>query len=90
MDLKKGLVVRAKSGRDKNRFFVVISYDREYAYISDGKTRRIESPKKKNIKHLFVTDTVIPQDSLNTNKLIRAALRPFNEQGFTAASDSGL
>lgn len=78
MDIERGLVVRAKSGRDKNRFFVVISCDDEYAYIADGKTRRLVKPKKKNIKHLFVTNTVIPQGSLNTDKLIKAQLRKFN------------
>lgn len=79
MEFERGLVVRAKCGRDKNRFFVVISCDGEYAYIADGKTRRLASPKKKNIKHLFVTNTVIPQVSLNTDKLIKAQLRQFNE-----------
>lgn len=78
MDFERGLVVRAKCGRDKNRFFVVISCEREYAYIADGKTRRLEKPKRKNFKHLFVTDTVIPESSLNTNKLIKAELRKFN------------
>ncbi|MGN0497780.1 MAG: hypothetical protein ACI4F6_01745 [Acutalibacteraceae bacterium] len=78
MDFERGLVVRAKCGRDKNRFFVVISCEREYAYIADGKTRRLEKPKRKNLKHLFVTDTVIPESSLNTNKLIKAELRQFN------------
>lgn len=78
MDLVRGLVVRAKSGRDKNGFFVVISCDAEYAYIADGKTRRIEKPKKKNIKHLFATKTVVQGDSLKTNRLIRAQLRDFS------------
>lgn len=78
MDLVRGLVVRAKSGRDKNGFFVVISCDSEYAYIADGKTRRIEKPKKKNIKHLFATKTVVQGDSLKTNRLIRAQLRDFS------------
>ena len=79
MDLKRGLVVRAKSGSDKDGFFVVISLDDEYAYIADGRTRRLELPKRKNPKHLFLTSTVIPQESLNTNKQLRAALRAFNE-----------
>ncbi|MCQ4023057.1 MULTISPECIES: KOW domain-containing RNA-binding protein [unclassified Ruminococcus] len=78
MDIQRGLVVRAKSGRDKNRFFVVICCDGEYAYIADGKTRRLEKPKRKNVKHLFVTNTVIPVDSINTDKLIKSQLRDFN------------
>ena len=79
MDFENGLVVKAKSGRDKNRFFVVIGCDGEYAYIADGKTRRLERPKRKNIKHLFTTNTVIPVDSINTDKLIKAQLREFNK-----------
>lgn len=79
MAFEKGLVVKAKSGRDKNRFFVVISCDGEYAYIADGKTRRLECPKRKNVKHLFTTNTVIPVDSINTDKLIKAQLSEFNK-----------
>ena len=38
-----------------------------------------EQPKKKNLKHLCPTQTVLSEDDLKTNKQVRAALRPFGQ-----------
>lgn len=67
----EGTVVKAKAGRDDDRFFVVteICDDRRYVLIADGKTRKLVSPKKKNIKHLAVTNTVIELDEITDKKL---------------------
>ncbi len=78
MDLKRGLIVLNKAGRDKGRFFVVMeAYDKE-ALICDGKYRKLDSPKKKNIKHLAATKTVLLENEIETNKKLRKALRAFN------------
>ncbi|MDL2225179.1 KOW domain-containing RNA-binding protein [Eubacteriales bacterium OttesenSCG-928-M02] len=56
--LEPGRVVKSKQGRDKDRFFVIYSYDGgEYAYLVDGVLRKLDKPKKKKIKHLEVTGT---------------------------------
>ena len=48
-----GSIVMSKAGRDEGRSFVVIeSLDDEYVLISDGKTHKVEKPKKKKRKHL--------------------------------------
>ncbi len=47
-----GQYVRALAGRDKQKVFLVVRVEGEYAYITDGRTRKIEAPKKKKIKHL--------------------------------------
>jgi len=52
-----GKVVHSKSGRDKNRCFIIVGIiDTDYVYISDGDLRKIEKPKKKKIKHLVFAD----------------------------------
>ena len=44
-----GSEVISKAGRDEGRVFLVIeSLDEEYVLISDGETRKMEKPKKKN------------------------------------------
>ena len=54
-----GKVVNSKAGRDMHRSFIVVGIlNSEYVYISDGKLRKIEKPKKKKVKHLNFTDTV--------------------------------
>lgn len=73
-----GTVVKAKAGRDKEGFFVVVKSEGGFVYIADGKRRKVESPKKKNPVHLTVTNTVL-SDSMDTNRSIRTALRAFRE-----------
>ena len=76
MDIVVGTIVRAKAGRDKGGYFVVtdvLSNDR--VCICDGKRRKLESKKTKNIIHLEVTNTVT--DKIETNRQIRSCLREF-------------
>ena len=78
MEIVKGCVARAKAGRDKNGYFVVLDLDGEYAMISDGKRRPLEKPKRKKCKHLSLTSTVLKSGSMSTNREIRKALSRFN------------
>lgn len=77
MDIVKGSVVRAKAGRDKDSYFVVLDVLDKFALIADGKSRKLEKPKKKNLNHLEATKTVITQN-LETNRKIKKALSYFN------------
>ena len=55
-----GRIVRSRAGRDEGRYFVVIALDgKEFAYVADGGLRGIEKPKRKRLKHLFVTEETI-------------------------------
>lgn len=54
-----GRVVYSKAGRDKGRFFIIVSHiDENYVYLCDGDTRKIENTKKKKIKHLAFTNLI--------------------------------
>jgi len=47
----------SKSGRDKDRLFIIIGiYDDQHVLIADGEYRRVENPKKKKLKHLNITN----------------------------------
>ena len=52
-DIVIGDVVKAPAGRDKDKFFLVISVSEGFALIVDGKTRKVGNPKRKNVKHLI-------------------------------------
>ena len=57
MYIYPGLIVKAIAGRDKDKYFVVLSVkDDNFCYIADGKRRRVDMPKLKKIKHLEVTE----------------------------------
>ena len=58
--VETGRIVRSKAGRDEGRYFVVIALDGdEFAYVANGEKRTVEKPKRKCVKHLFVTEETI-------------------------------
>jgi ribosomal protein L14E/L6E/L27E len=80
MNIVKGSIVKAKSGRDKGGFFVVLDKDESFAVIADGRRRTLQAPKRKNLKHLEATKTVI-EGSFETNPQIRRILSKFTQNG---------
>lgn len=76
MFYKKGQIVRAKAGRDKGKYFIVMKVKNNFAYISDGKSRPIDRLKKKKFIHIEPTKTIIGKD-LKTNREIKKALNEF-------------
>ncbi len=55
MEYTVGQVVYSKSGHDKGRAFMIIDIEGEYLYLTDGRTRTVDKPKKKKLKHVQVT-----------------------------------
>lgn len=55
-----GQVVKSKSGRDKGRYYLVkqVLPDKKAVLLVDGNSKLLKKPKKKNILHLQVTNTI--------------------------------
>ena len=49
-----GCFARSLAGHDKCAVFIIIDCDDEYVYLSDGKNRLINDPKKKKRKHIQI------------------------------------
>lgn len=77
MEYTVGQIVRAKAGRDKNGFFIIKELDGKYAYIVNGKSRKVDCPKKKKLIHLAPTGFVV-QD-FNTNREVIRILSRFQD-----------
>jgi len=81
-ELEIGQFVKSKAGRDKDKIFLVIGYvDAAYVLIADGDLRKIESPKRKKVKHLVKLNRVsedikerIENDKKVSNVLLRKTL----------------
>ena len=57
MEIIKAHLVEATAGREKGKLFYVLDTDGEYLLLADGKSRRVEAPKRKKRKHArFVAD----------------------------------
>ena len=78
MLIEKGNIVKSISGHDKGGFFICLDVKDNFALIVDGKNRKLEKPKKKNLKHLASTSVYVNVLELATNKKIRLVLSRYN------------
>ncbi len=79
MDICKGMLVYSKAGRDKGKLFVVLSIENDFVYLSDGDTRHVNNPKKKKIKHINRTNTVLELDFENISDIdVRRAILDYS------------
>lgn len=72
-----GRIVISNAGRDKTRAMVIVKKTENYLLVCDGKERRLERPKRKNPKHLKLTNTFLEAHQLETNRALRKALKTF-------------
>ena len=70
-----GRVVISKAGRDKNKVAVIVKETENYLLVCDGKERPVERPKRKNPKHLKITNTCLEAHQLETNRALRKAIK---------------
>ncbi len=47
-----GRIVRSLRGHDKDRLYLAVGEENGYLFLSDGKGRCLEKPKRKKIKHI--------------------------------------
>jgi len=54
-----GMIVRSKAGRDCGKLFAIVGVlDPPFVYVADGDIRKIDKPKRKNLKHVELTGTM--------------------------------
>lgn len=84
MDMNAGRVVISSAGHDKGRLMLVVGADGDRVLVADGKERKLEHPKQKNLKHVQGTLSSIELEGL-TDKKLRQTLGKMS-----AAPDSTL
>ena len=47
-----GFLASSKAGHDKDKIYVIIKENAEYVWLSDGKIKTMDNPKKKRKKHI--------------------------------------
>ena len=78
MDISRGSLVYSKAGRDKGTLFLVLKAEGEFVYLTDGDTRRVSNPKKKKLKHINKTNTVLELEFENIRDCdVRKALAEY-------------
>jgi len=56
-EVRTGDVVRSLRGRDKGLYFFVLAAQKSTVTITDGKYRKLASPKTKNKRHIIYVST---------------------------------
>jgi len=86
-DIRVGSVVLSTQGRDKGMYFLVVSVGKGFVFLADGGMRKLNAPKKKNVKHVSFSGAVLEAiaEKLTTGKKVfdsevKSALRQFNQQ----------
>ena len=74
MQIEIGRVVRSRAGHDSNDIFAVVGIDENFVFISDGKERKVEKPKRKNPKHIEVTSYMLSPEEMAANGRLKKAL----------------
>jgi ribosomal protein L14E/L6E/L27E len=76
--VRAGQLVYSLAGHDRGEpFFVLTSEDKNRVLLINGKSRPLEKPKRKNVKHIVATESLselFGGESLPTNKQIRREL----------------
>ncbi|MCU6762236.1 Uncharacterised protein [uncultured Roseburia sp.] len=49
-----GKLAVSTSGHDRGRIYVIVKEEHDLVYLSDGKIKLVEHPKKKNKKHIQI------------------------------------
>lgn len=74
-----GRLVCSMKGRDRGRFYLVVGIeDESRVRVADGDVRKVENPKRKNVKHLKFYDIIageVADKNLNGRRIANADVR---------------
>ena len=85
MEAKKGLLVKSVAGRDKG-YFVIVKTENNFVYLANGKSRKLDNPKRKNIKHIRLTVKEIVLEEMTDRKL-RKLLNEYSTRSEESAGE---
>ena len=88
MKTVRGSVVKSNAGRDQGRYYVAVSAEDRFVFIADGKVRKLQNPKRKNVKHISPTSVVISLSEM-TNKKLSKLLSELTTQGSVEVPTTG-
>ena len=97
MDIAKGDLVSATAGREKGRLFFVLEVREDYLLLADGKSRKLEAPKRKKRRHVRRAGPgperiaeKIRSSEIITNSELRKALAVYGGNGNQDQEGSAL
>lgn len=81
VNIPKGSVVKSLAGRDQGGYYVAVEAEDRFVFIADGKERKLEKPKRKNVKHISPVGKRIEIAGL-TNKKLKRLISELSTQSY--------
>ena len=53
-EIRPGMLAYSLAGHDKGSLYYIVKADERFVWLSDGKLKNADSPKRKNRKHIQV------------------------------------
>lgn len=72
-NMEVGMIARSRAGHDKDAYYVVWDVDDLYVWLTDGRLKPIEKPKKKKMKHIQIVHTI--PENLREKLPVRESIR---------------
>lgn len=77
MELVKGQIVTSRAGRDVTHVYMVAGLEGDRVLLADGAKRPLNEPKRKNIRHIAPTRTVLAAGEAETDLQLKKALAAY-------------
>lgn len=80
-----GLLAYSLAGHDKGKVYLIVKEEKDYLWLSDGISKPLENPKKKNKKHIQLIkkdiSVKIDSDKLQsvTNETIKRMIKLYSK-----------
>lgn len=74
-----GMFATSRAGHDKDTVYIIVKEEGEYVYVSDGRLKTWENPKKKNKKHIQIikkkADDILKEKLINGQHIYNEEIR---------------
>lgn len=81
-----GMFAVSKAGHDQGQMYVVLKEEGDSVLLADGRLKTIESPKKKNKKHIQLVKTGLDEDLVIKIKISNLLIMKKSKQRLNAES----
>ncbi len=82
-----GQFVTSKAGHDKDKLYVIVAEEGDFAALSDGRLKPVECPKRKRKKHIQPINETVNEELVQalrsgcaSNEQIKFALKQYGKQ----------
>ena len=76
-----GMLAYSKAGHDKDTLYYIVKADDKNVWLSDGRLKTVEDPKKKNLRHVQVIQKgTEPKPENLTNEMVKRIIKLYQRK----------